>query len=160
MNRRELLYFSLFASLVFLLAVTVVASAWYALPRQPESQVTLSIDDYPPGDKPTLVESGDFWLVHPPDGNLLAFVRVAPEYAAHVAVEECRYDWNVANGRFIDPCSGDEWELDGRLSLRHSGELWSSRDLDQYAVTVGEGTITVYLDRIIEGMSRTASHGD
>ena len=160
MNRRELLYFSLFASLVFLLAVTVVASAWYALPRQPESRVTLSIDDYPPGDRPTLVESSDFWLVHTPDGKLLAFVDVAPEYVARVSVDECRYDWNAANGRFIDPCSGDEWELDGRLNLQHSTELWSSRDLDQYAVTVSEGTITVYLDRIIEGAPRDASRGD
>lgn len=148
MNRRELLYISLFISLALLLAVTAMAGAWYALPRQPDDQVTLSIDDYPPSDTPYLIESQVFWLVHTPAGELFAFVPVAPEYAAHISVDECRYDWSSSNDRFIDPCSGDEWELDGRLNLRHSTELWSNRDLDQYAVSVEDDLITVHLETI------------
>lgn len=146
MNRRELFYVSLLASLALLLLVTAMAGAWYALPRQPDRRVILSLNDYPPSDTPYLIESEDFWLVHTPAGELFAFVPVAPEYADHISVDECRYDWSSSNDRFIDPCSGDEWELDGRLNLRHSTELWSSRDLDQYTVSVEDGLIAVHLE--------------
>jgi len=57
-------------------------------------------------------------------------------------------------GRFVDPCSGDEWELDGALNLAHSTERWSNRNLDRYAITVHDGAITVHLDRVITGTPR------
>ncbi|MDT8307839.1 MAG: hypothetical protein RRC07_18035 [Anaerolineae bacterium] len=111
----------------------------------------LPLKDYPPGDTPSYVESGDFWLAHHPEGNLLAFVPVSPAYRDDVAVAACRFDWVEALGRFVDPCSGDEWALDGTLNLAHSTERWSNRDLDQYALTVGEATVTVHLDQVITG---------
>ena len=95
------------------------------------SQPILSLADYPPSDTPYLMEQGDFWLVHTPEGQLMAFSPLSPEYAGRVAVEECEFAWVEANQRFADPCSGDEWELNGRLNLEHSNELWSNRDLDQ-----------------------------
>jgi len=118
-----------------------------------EQQLELSLDDYPAGDTPYLVEEGDFWLVHTPEGELLAFVPVSPEYKDSVNVDECRYTWSEAVGRFVDPCSGDEWELDGRLNLEHSTELWSDRDLDQYEVVVEDGRIRVNLGEAVAGTS-------
>ena len=114
----------------------------------------LPLKEYPPGDTPYYVEGCDCWLVHNPEGNLLAFVPISPEYREDVAVEACRFDWVESLGRFVDPCSGDEWELDGTLNLAQSAERWSNRDLDQYAITVYEGAITVHLDQVITGTAR------
>jgi hypothetical protein len=111
----------------------------------------LRIADYPPRSTPYLIEDGDFWLVHTLEGELFAFVPVSPTYADHITEVECRFTWNENPARFIDPCSGDEWELNGRLNLEHSTELWSNRDLDQYAITVEDGMISVDLDRKILG---------
>lgn len=155
MRQRETLTRSLFAFVAFLLAAVLVASVWNASLRQRPNQISLLLDEYPPRETPYLIESKDFWLVHTTEGDLSAFVPVAPEYAARISIEECRYDWNQANGRFIDPCSGDEWELDGRLNLTHSTELWSSGDLDRYATTAENDTITVHLDQTIPGASLT-----
>lgn len=151
MKHREALMRSCFVSVALLLAIFLVAGAWYALPRQLANQVSLSLDDYPPGEAPHFVESEDFWLVHTPEGDLFAFVPISPEYVDHVSIEECRYDWNQALGRFIDPCSGDEWDLDGRLNLAHSTELWTSRDLDRYVTTVEDSVITVHLGQTTLG---------
>ena len=114
----------------------------------------LPLMDYPPGDTPYYVEGCDCWLAHNPEGNLLAFVPVSPDYREDVTVEACRFTWDDGVGRFVDPCSGDEWELDGALNLAHSTERWSNRDLDRYAITVHDGAITVHLDRVITGTPR------
>lgn len=116
----------------------------------------LAVDDYPPRDTPYLVESGDFWLAHNPEGNLLAFVPVSPAYREDVTVETCRFDWVESIGRFVDPCSGDEWELDGTLNLAQSTERWSNRDLDRYAITLQEGAYSVHLDQVIMGTALPA----
>lgn len=114
----------------------------------------LALADYPPGDRPYYVASCDCWLVRHPDGTLLAFVPFSPDYREDVTVAACRFTWNDAVRRFVDPCSGDEWELDGVLNLAHSAARWSSRDLDQYAITVQEGTLMVHLDQVITGTTR------
>jgi hypothetical protein len=131
------------------------ALAVYAITsRETVAGVELPLSDYPPRDTPYRVAAGDLWLVHTPEGDLLALAPVSPEYRDDVKVEECRYDWNGAVGRFVDPCSGDEWELDGTLNLEHSTELWSNHDLNRYATSIEEGTIMVYLDQVIPGAAR------
>ena len=112
----------------------------------------LPLADYPPSSTPYYLETGDFWLSHTPDGQLFAFAPTSPDYVDRAAAEECRFVWTEAVGRFIDPCSGDEWELSGRLDLESSPELWSDRDLDQYRLMVQEGAIRVQLDRLIPGI--------
>lgn len=119
----------------------------------PASQPVLPLEDYPPSNTPYRIEAGDFWLVHTPEGQLMAFAPFSPSYADHVSVDECRYAWAEANNRFADPCSGDEWELNGRLNLEHSGELWSNRNLDQYHLSVMDGQILVQFDRVYHGLS-------
>jgi hypothetical protein len=108
---------------------------------------TLTLADYPPAGAPYYVERSDLWLVHTPEGRLLAFAPVSPDYGEQITVDECRFAWSESVQRFIDPCSGDDWELDGRLNMIHSTELWSNRDLDQYALTVEDGLIYVHLSQ-------------
>ncbi len=94
----------------------------------PLQSLMLLPDDYPPSATPYWIEEGDFWLAHMPEGQLFAFAPLSPPYAEEIEVDECRYTWDESAQRFIDPCSGDEWELDGRLNLEQSTELWSKRD--------------------------------
>ncbi|MCA9956261.1 MAG: hypothetical protein KC434_16145, partial [Anaerolineales bacterium] len=77
---------------------------------------------------------------------------VSPEYSVDVGINECQLDWSVNLNLFIDTCSGGEWELNGRLNLERSTEMWSNRNLDQYFVHVTDGQIFVQLDRIYQGL--------
>ncbi|MFZ1395723.1 MAG: carboxypeptidase-like regulatory domain-containing protein, partial [Candidatus Promineifilaceae bacterium] len=109
-----------------------------------------TLENYPPSETP--YRFGSFWLVHTPDGQLIAFSPVSPEYDDRVSVEECQFAWDEANQRFTDPCSGDEWELNGRLNLEQSTELWSNRNLDQFFVHVTDGQIFVQIDRLYQSL--------
>ncbi|MCC6603958.1 MAG: hypothetical protein IT327_12145 [Anaerolineae bacterium] len=110
----------------------------------------LTLENYPPSDTP--YRFGGFWLVHTPTGELIAFSPVSPEYDERVSVGECQFAWEEANQRFVDPCSGDEWELNGRLNLEQSSERWSNRNLDQFFVRVTDGQIFVQIDRIYQSL--------
>ena len=112
----------------------------------------LPLADYPPSSTPYRIETGAFWLVHTPEGQLFAFSPVVPEYRDSVAVEECQFAWSETVMRFVDPCSGDEWELNGRLNLEHSSELWSNRSLDQYYLSVLDEQIFIQFDHLYRGL--------
>jgi hypothetical protein len=117
----------------------------------------LPLSAYPPGDTPYLVADGDFWLAHTPSGRLFAFAPRSPDYEARPGLEPpCRYTWSESAGRFIDPCSGDAWELTGAMSLEHSRERWSGRDLDQYHVVIQEGQIIVQTSDVYRGLAVAA----
>ncbi len=120
---------------------------------EPVAQPILPLADYPPSDIPYYIQHGDIWFVHSPDGKLLAFAPVAPAYKAEIDVEECRIKWDFTNQRFIDPCSGDEWSLLGKLDLANSSELWSQRNLDQYAINVMQEKAFVQRDQVIKAQS-------
>jgi hypothetical protein len=118
----------------------------------------LPLADYPPGDTPYFISEGDFWLVHTLAGQLLAFAATSPDYRPDIGLDACRFTWVESVGRFVDPCSGDEWALNGRFDLAHSSERWSDRDLDQYLITgIAEeaGKIVVHWDRRLKGLSYT-----
>lgn len=117
---------------------------------QPQSLVLSAPADYPPSATPYWIAEGDFWLVHTPAGKLFAFAPQSPSYTETVDVVECRYTWSEPAQRFIDPCSGDEWELNGALNLEHSTELWSNRDLDQFYVSRLEDFIAVQFIDLIQ----------
>ncbi|MAT96339.1 MAG: hypothetical protein CL608_04280 [Anaerolineaceae bacterium] len=144
-------------------AVTVFADHFqFTIPAGEEPTLDLGDIEYPLIDRPLTLENyppsetpyrfGSFWLVHTPEGQLMAFSSVSPEYKDSVSVEECQFVWAEVNRRFTDPCSGDEWELNGRLNLEHSGELWSNRNLDQYHLSVMDGQIFVQFDRLYRGL--------
>jgi hypothetical protein len=122
------------------------------VPYPPLQSLILAPADYPPRPIPYWIEEGDFWLAHMPEGQLFAFAPLSPPYAADIDIDECRYIWDESGQRFIDPCSGDEWEIDGRLNLEHSPELWSKRDLDQYGIHAIEDVISVQFSPLISGL--------
>lgn len=118
-------------------------------PTAPVPSTRLSLADYPPGETPYFITEGDFWLVHTPAGQLLAFAATSPDYRPDIGLDACRFTWAESVGRFVDPCSGDEWTVDGRFSLAHSSERWSDRDLDQYRILrilEEEGTVNVQIE--------------
>jgi hypothetical protein len=112
----------------------------------------LSQDHYPPADIPYFVVNGDFWLVHATDGRLFAFAPLAPAYEGQPGMEPCRYTWVESDGRFVDPCSGNKWELTGALDVEHSTERWRDRDLDQFLVRIQESQIFVQLTEPVPGL--------
>lgn len=120
---------------------------------QPETQPLLFLEDYPPSETPYFIAESDLWLVHTPAGQRMAFPAYSPAYKPEVAVEPCRFAWSESVQRFVDPCSGDEWALNGRLNLEHSTELWSNRHLDQYMVSVVDGQILVQVTDVIQAQS-------
>lgn len=118
---------------------------------EPAQEPILPLADYPPSDTPYYVENGDIWFVHSLEGHMLAIAPVAPTYHDQIDVAECRIQWAPANQRFIDPCSGDEWNLLGKLDLANSSELWSQRNLDQYFVNVMQEKAFVQMRDLIKG---------
>lgn len=119
------------------------------------SSISLNLTDYPPANAPYYVADGDFWLVHTPAGHLIAFSPTSPAYRPEIG-DACRFTWVEGVMRFVDPCSGDEWELNGQQNLKHSLEMWSNSDLDQYVVRVYERQIFVQLERLVPGQSVNA----
>lgn len=115
------------------------------------ASASLPVPDYPPSENPYWIEPYDLWLVHTLEGELLAFSPFSPEYSDDINVPECRYTWNPPVRRFVDPCSGDEWELDGKLNLENSPELWSNRALDRYPVSIQGDLIIIRPDQPITG---------
>lgn len=118
-----------------------------------DAQPVLPLADYPPSSTPYRIEDSDLWLVHTLAGQLIAFAPFSPDYNEQINVEECRFEWQAANLRFADPCSGDEWELTGQLNLAESSELWSTRNLDQYPLSVVQEKIFVQMHSLTLGQA-------
>ncbi|MEM7333605.1 MAG: hypothetical protein AAF490_16060 [Chloroflexota bacterium] len=112
--------------------------------------ITLPLDQYPPSTTPYRIgieEGVTFWLIND-EGTLHIFNSWSPMAGGK---EPCTYSWIPANNRFEDPCSGDKWSLTGQLSLEHSYEFWSNRDLDQHPFDVRKDEITIYFEENILG---------
>jgi hypothetical protein len=62
--------------------------------------------------------------------------------------EGCTFAWEDANGRFVDPCSGSKFTLDGRLL-----ESPAPQDLNQYPITERSGELFIDLTKMIPGES-------
>ncbi len=114
----------------------------------------LQLVDYPPSDMPYLIEKDNFsfWLVNTPAGRLIAFPVEAPGSAA----PNCLLAWDEAAQRFTDPCSGNKWELNGRLDTLRFAAPPDSRDLDQYPVSVMDGSIFPQFHALVAGQPLNA----
>lgn len=147
---------SLLMAILFLVGCMADDEGMPVAAPQP-SQLTVPLVDFPPAAAPYPLLGGQLWLVHTTDGQLMAFAPESPEYVEDIDIAECRFAWNAPTNRFVDPCSGDEWELDGRLNLEHSTERWSSDDLDQYDTRVEDGLVHIDLSRKLPGSKRAAT---
>ena len=112
-----------------------------------EDVLMLPLAEYPPADTPYRLEPSGIWLVNL-DGDIRAYL---PQTPAADPAQVCEYVWSVAVDRFVDPCSGDEWRLDGTLDLAASPERWSNRHLDQVRLTVAEDQAFLFLSDRLQG---------
>lgn len=138
MNRREFLYYLLFATMAIFLVGLGTAATWYATPRiQTEWVHRLDVADYPPSEIPYLIRENDhhFWLINI-DGKFLALNPVSPDGW------DCVHAWNMPNMRFENPCSGSKYALDGSLV-----ESDVALGLETYPIEVDGDTVVVRIPR-------------
>jgi cytochrome b6-f complex iron-sulfur subunit len=95
-------------------------------------------DQYPEGSV-TPVEAGRFYLVHLPEGGYLAVYR----RCTHLG---CAVPYDLASGKFICPCHGSEFTMDGDVLNQPA-----PRPLDRFALWINEsGEIEVDTQAPIE----------
>ena len=89
-----------------------------------------AVDDYPPGSV-TAITAGRFYVVRLEDGGFLALYRKC----SHLG---CAVPWEPAQGRFICPCHGSEFERDGEVL-----NAPAPRPLDRFPITIENGMLKV-----------------
>jgi cytochrome b6-f complex iron-sulfur subunit len=128
-SRREMLNYMWVGAMALLSAQAVGFGVHYALPRFKAGEfggrfnVGRVVDLPSPGDPPLNVPKGKFWLVRT-DQYLVALYKAC----THL---DCMFDWNPLEGKFICPCHGSQFALDGRLL---SGP--APRSLDHFQVQI------------------------
>ncbi len=112
-NRREVLNLAWLASLGFFLIPVSGVTVLFAFPRLREGEfggqfVLGKVSDvFPQADgDPGVNFAGKFWLSRTADGSILAIYKVC----THLG---CLYNWQPEEHKFICPCHGSEFELDG-----------------------------------------------
>ncbi len=95
------------------------------------------VDDFPPGSV-TPVEAGRFYLVRAADGGFLALYR----RCTHLG---CAVPYDPAQGHFVCPCHGSEFEQDGQVLNPPA-----PRPLDRFPVRFEDGMVLVDTGNPIE----------
>lgn len=119
-NRRELLYYLLFATVVLSVIFLGGLALWYLRPVTPSSRVLLGrVEDFPVSSTPykQIVEADGriipLWVVHTPE-QLTVFSGLVPT-PAEWRFSTCPYAWNQDTQRFEDPCTGAKFALTGEI---------------------------------------------
>jgi len=126
-NRREFLNFAWLASLGFLMVDLGGVTYLFAMPRFREGEFggvfTIGrVSDLPEvGSEPANYPNVKLWLSNTEQG-LVALYKVC----THLG---CLYNWNDQEGKFICPCHGSQFELDGDYIQGPA-----PRDLDRFVV--------------------------
>ncbi len=129
------------AFIVLIVSVAAV-SYWYLRPHE-EPVPVANIADLEPGD-PILrdVDSDLAVYLVQIDGEIRAWDASSP-------ISRCTFVWVTFNRRFIDPCSGAKWCVDGTIADRRFKDATS---LQSYDIDVrSNGQILVYPLKIIAG---------
>ncbi len=128
-NRREFLNLAWLASLGFLLVDIGGMSYLFALPRFKEGEfggvLTIGkVGDLPPVDSaPTNLPKVKLWIANS-DKGVMALYKVC----THLG---CLYNWNNQEGKFICPCHGSQFQLNGTYIQGPA-----PRSLDRFLVQV------------------------
>lgn len=141
MNRREFLNLAWLASLGFLTVNLAGITFLFAMPRFKEGEfggvhTTGKVSDLPAaGSAPENLPKVKMWLSNTEQG-LAAIYKVC----THLG---CLYNWNNQEGKFICPCHGSEFELNGNY-LRGP----APRSLDRFIIQIvdQEGNVLVETD--------------
>lgn len=117
LNRREFLNLTWLASMGFLLINFGGVTILFSLPRFREGEfggsfvLGRSEDVFPyPGEDPIPVPKGKFWLSRTENGLIVAVYKVC----THLG---CIYNWRSEKTKFICPCHGSQFQLDGTYIL-------------------------------------------
>lgn len=141
-SRRDMLTFVWGAAGVALLGEAAFVGLRFLAPRSAEGEFGGVFDlgpvaNYPAGSV-TPIEAGRFYLVRLDDGGLLAMYR----RCTHLG---CSVPFDPASGRFVCPCHGSEFTMEGDVL-----NAPASRPLDLFTLTVEDGMIHVDTGRPIE----------
>jgi hypothetical protein len=142
-NSRQ--YFTIALLVTATLFVIILAWVAYQFIRPQQDLVKIGLlDDFPPSSQPYIAElklKHETVFVVNQGGSLLVFNRNTPVH------NRCIYNWVVQENRFIDPCSGTQYLLDGAYEKGPG-----LQDLNQYGVVVdGDNEVFVNLDEVIPG---------
>jgi cytochrome b6-f complex iron-sulfur subunit len=128
-NRREILNVIWLASLGFFFVDLGGVTFLFAMPRFREGEfggrfvLGKAGDVIPtPGKDPINQSKGKFWLTRLTDGSLLALYKVC----THLG---CLYSWSSQENKFICPCHGSQFQLDGTYILGTA-----PRSLDRFVI--------------------------
>ncbi len=133
----------LWAAAFIVLIVSVAAvSYWYLRPHEQPVPVA-NIADLEPGDPILRDVDRDLrvYLVQI-DGEIRAWDASSP-------ISRCTFVWVAFNRRFIDPCSGAKWCIDGTIADRRHKDATTLRSYETELTSVGE--ILVYSLKGIAG---------
>jgi Rieske Fe-S protein len=139
MNKRALLTFWLIAAIVVFGLVTWASLYRFALP-QPEYINAGPVENYPPGDKPYFFRHDKPFFIVNTGEKFLILVAQPPH------PKGCQAKWMAEDSKFLDPCLGIQFQLDGTYILGPS-----PRSMDQFEFKVENGDLLVNLDQIILG---------
>ncbi len=123
------------AAFIALIVSVAAVSYWYLRPHE-EPVPVANIADLEPGDPMLRGVDSDLavYLVHI-DGEIRAWDAISPR-------SQCRFSWVPINNRFVDPCSGEKWCMDGTIADRRFRDATS---LQSYEIDVhSNGQILVY----------------
>ena len=128
LNRREFLNIAWLASLGILVAEVSGATLIFSYPIFREGEfggiIPFKISQAPEQlDPPANFPKQKIWLSHTSTG-LMAIFKICPHLG-------CLYAWNDQEFKFICPCHGSQYELDGEYS---SGP--TPRGLDYFAISI------------------------
>ncbi|GAB4577448.1 MAG: hypothetical protein Fur0022_01790 [Anaerolineales bacterium] len=128
-NRREFLNLAWLASLGFFLIPVAGVTLLFAYPRFKEGEfggrfVLGKVGEVfpPPDGDPGSNSKGKFWLSRLEDGSILALYKVCPHLG-------CLYNWQSVDHKFLCPCHGSQYQLDGTYILGPA-----PRSLDRFLV--------------------------
>jgi len=139
MNKRILLTFWLFAAILVFGLITSAVLIGFALP-QPEYVNLGPVSSYPPSEKPYFFGHGTpFFIVN--TGEKTYILVAQPPHP-----KACPAKWMMAEDKFIDPCLGIQFQLDGTYLQGPS-----PRNMDQFEFKIENGDLLVNVNRVIEG---------
>ncbi len=130
------------AAFIALIVGVAAVSHWYLRPHE-EPVPVANIADLEPGDPKLRDLDSDLpvYLVQI-DGEIRAWDASSP-------ISRCTFVWVAFNRRFIDPCSGAKWCIDGTIADRRFKDATS---LQSYEIDVkSSGEILVYPLKITAG---------
>jgi hypothetical protein len=142
--QREILSALLIASLVVLGMAAITGVILYAFPP-PSYEEFGTLSDYPPSSDPYVISAKVPFFLASTDTELIALSSRSPRKAG------CRIHWSREEKRFIEPCFGTKFRLDGTYL---SGP---PMNMDRYPLKLDGEKLLVETTRLISNPYRDDS---